>query len=890
MSTLRAVHVFFKALFRRNRLDTELDAEVQAFYQIVIDRYMEQGVPEAEARRLTRLKFSPEEQVKEEIRDARRGAAVSSLARDMKYALRRIRNTPAFSFVTIVTLALGIGANVTIFSIVSRFVLGRPPVGDPETLMALHTTHDGERCCNNFSWPLFIDVREQTKSFSGVAGYFDLVPASIGGKGDPERIWGQAVSSNFFDVAQLGMTLGRGFARDENDRRVVVLGYRVWQQRFGSDSAITGKTVMLSGQPFTVIGVAPPRFRGLDIILDCQFWVPFHNIDQLLPKTSNYESRFYHWVTVVGRLKPGVTQKQAAAELAVLARRLAKAHPEAEKEGGFRFEPAGSLPPRDKAAVLMFFGALTAVALLVLSIACVNVANMFLAQASGRAREIAVRLALGATRRRLLRQMVTESILLAFGGGLFSTALSLWATRALSRFRLPAPVPLDLSIPVDWRVLLYTFFISMAAGVLFGLAAAWTATRPIIGDALRDGDDVLARPGRVWSLRNLLVVSQIAMSLVLLCATALFLRSLENASQIKIGFRSNGILMMTVDPRLNGYSPTRITQFLNELQRRAASLPGVASATYTDSVPLSGGHRSDGFHVEGQASTAADPVVDLYMIGPDYFKTMGTARVAGRDFGNETPTGPRVAIVNEAFAQRLFKNEHPIGKRVNNGSRTYQIIGVVKNIKSRFLGEDFRPVLYRSLAQDIDEDPSFTGYSVVVRSSRDLGRDSGALASAVRGQIRALDRTLAIFNIETMHEHLRDAFFLPRLAGTLFGVFGFLGLSLTAVGLYGVMNYWVSRRTREIGIRVALGAPIGSIQWLIIRQGMALTLAALVPGLAAAWAVSKLFTSVLYGVSPHDLATFGLVPLFLTGVALLSCWIPSRRAATSEPLAALRHE
>jgi predicted permease len=342
-----------------------------------------------------------------------------------------------------------------------------------------------------------------------------------------------------------------------------------------------------------------------------------------------------------------------------------------------------------------------------------------------------------------------------------------------------------------------------------------------------------------------------------------------------------------VDPRLNGYSPERSTAFFDQLRERVAAIPGVTSASYTDSVPLSGGNRSDGFRAVGQtASDRLNANTELYMTGPDYFETIGTPRVAGRDLAHESPTGPKVAIVNEAFAQQLFKNENPLGQHVTGRGVTYQIVGVVKNIKSRFLGEEHRPVLYRSLAQDIASDPSFSGYAVLVRFSG----DSGAVASAVRREIHALDPTLAIFNAETMHDHLRDALFLPRLAGTLFGIFGFLGLTLAAVGLYGVMNYWVSRRTREIGIRLALGAQTGTVQRLIIRQGMVLTAIAVVPGLAAAWVVAKLFTSVLYGVPPHDLAIFTLVPLFLAAVALLACWIPSRRAASAEPLIALRHE
>ncbi len=344
---------------------------------------------------------------------------------------------------------------------------------------------------------------------------------------------------------------------------------------------------------------------------------------------------------------------------------------------------------------------------------------------------------------------------------------------------------------------------------------------------------------------------------------------------------------MAIDPRLHGYTSERTTDFLNRLRQRIAALPGVVSATYTDSVPLSGGHRSDSFHVESRSQPSeADPNVELYMIGPDYFETIGTSRVAGLDLSDVTASSPRVAIVNQALAQKLFKSENPLGQRVTGGGRTYRIIGVSGNIKSRTLGEDTRPVLYRALAQDIAEDPSTSGYVVVVRYADGVT----GVAATIRNEIHLLDPNLAIFNEETMEEHVHDALFLPRLTSTLFGVFGILGLLLAAVGLYGVMNYWVTRRTREIGIRLALGARADEMQRMIIRQGMTLTLFALIPGLAAAWAISKLFSSALYGVAPHDLATFALAPLFLALVALLACWIPSRTASGTEPLIALRHE
>lgn len=809
---------------------------------------------------------------------------MAALWQDLRYALRRLSKSPGLAAAAVVSIALGIGANSTIFSMVSRFILRPAPVGEPGTLMALHTTQGGE-CCNQFTWPLFADVQEQSRSFSGMAAYYELIPASVGGNGEPERVWGQATTVNFFDVAQIRMALGRGFMHDEERLPVVVLGYNLWQRRFGADPNIAGKAVTLSGRPFRVVGVTQPLFHGLDQILNTQFWVPLDDTDQLLPHTSNFKDRNYNWLAVTGRLRSGVTPEQAAAELNVIAQRVAGAHPEAEKARGFRFEQAGSVPPRERSFVTMFLAALTLVALLVLCIACANVANLLLAQASGRQREMAVRRALGARRGQLMCLMLTESVLLALGGGVVGTALSLWATSALSAMPIPAPVPLDLRIGVDWRTVLYTFLVSVATGLLLGLAPGAAVARSALTKALK-GEDALGRPGSRWTLRNVLVVSQIALSLVLLCATGLFLRSLQSAAEMDIGFQTRGVLTMAVDPRLNGYTAERTAQFLTELRQKLAALPGVSSVACTDVVPLSGGNRSDAFSVEGRPVAPTAPPVDLYMATPGYFATLGIPRVAGRDFGDDGPTATKVAIVNEAFVQQVFHNENPIGQRVTGGGATYQVIGVVKNIKSRTLGEELRPVLFRSLSQTVGPDPSLMGYAVLVRAAG----NSSALASAVRHEIHAMDPALAVFNAETLEEHFRSALFLPRLTGTLFGVFGGIGLLLAAVGLYGVMSYSVSRRTREVGIRMALGSPVGAVQRLIIRQGMLLTLIAVMLGWAAAWAVARFSASVLYGVRPHDMVTFTVVPLFLAVVAFLACWIPARRAETVDPLTALRHE
>jgi predicted permease len=433
---------------------------------------------------------------------------------------------------------------------------------------------------------------------------------------------------------------------------------------------------------------------------------------------------------------------------------------------------------------------------------------------------------------------------------------------------------------------LYTFVLSVGTGLVFGFGPAWIASRPVLASALK-GEDAFVRPGRRLNLRNVLVVAQIVMSLVLLCATGLFLRSLQRAVGIDVGFRSRDVLMLSVDPRVHGYSPERTTQFLEQLRERVAAIPGVISVAATDSVPLSGGNRSDGFHVDAQSKpNGPDPTVELFMATPDYFETMGIPRLLGRDFNHEAANATRVAIVNRAFAEHFFGRKSPIGQRVTGGGVTYEVIGVVQNIKSRTLGEDTRYVLFRSLAQSTGSDPSFLGYQLVVH----FAGNATAVTNAVRSQIHDLDSTMAVYNSETMQEHLRQALFLPRLAGTLFGIFGFIGLVLAAIGLYGVMSYSVSRRTREIGIRIALGAQLRAVHRLILRQGMVLTVIAMALGLPAAFAVAGLLSSFLYGIRPHDTMTFTMVPLFLAAVAFAACWIPAWRATRIDPQNALRYE
>lgn len=886
MRKLRALWIRIKGLQRSGGEEDDFAAELETHIAMHVDDGVRSGLSREEARRRALILLGGAEQVRQARREREGLPWLEHLARDVRYALRTLAKHPAVTGIAVVSIALGIGANATIFSMVSRFVLRPAPFGDPSALLALHIAQRGEQCCNPFSLPIYHDLQEQLKSFSGVAAYYELIPASLSGGSEPERVWGQGVSSNFFDVLELPMVLGRGFSSGEDRQPAVVISARLWQRRYAGDRQIIGKTITLSGRSFAVVGVAPASFHSVDQILDTQFWVPLGITSQLVPNLPPAGSRDYHWLAVFARLRPGVTRTQAAAELNALANRLALAYPKTDKDNSFVFEQAGSLPPRERTAALTFLAALSVVVLLLLAIAGANVANLLFAQAAARQREMAVRLALGATRARIRRQLLIESTLLGLAGGFLGMFFSFVSTQSLSAVRLPAPVPLDIHVAVDWRTLVYTFAVSFCCGVLLGLAPAWAAARPLLSNALK-GEEALALPGRRFSLRNFLVVAQVAMSLVLLLVTGLFLRSLQSAANINIGFRPQGLLMLSMDPRLNGYSPQQISQLLAELRRRVSALAGVDSVVTTDVALLSGGNRSDGFTVAGHSGKDAPfTFADLYMTTPGYFSALGMARLAGRDFGNEAANGPKVAVVNKAFVDRLFPGENPIGRHVNGGNWNYEIIGVVGNAKSRTIGEDTRAILYRSLDQSIAEDPALMGYTLVVHTPG----NPAALTEMVRRQVYALDPNMAIYNEETMEEHVRTAYLLPRIAATLFGVFGCIGLILAAVGLYGVMSYTVSRRTREIGIRIALGARTGAVARLIVRQGMVLAVIAMLLGWPAAWLLSKMASSFLYGIEPHDKLTFTIVPIFLIIIAFIACWLPARRAASVEPMQALRTE
>ncbi len=811
------------------------------------------------------------------------------LLRDVRYALRTIKNAPGFAAVIIISIALGIAANATVFSVANGLLWGVLPVKDPGRLVIFA---EGE----SISYPDFLDYRDQTAQVfeGGVFAHFPLVPASLGGKGEPERIWGQMVSGNYFSVAGTTPFLGRAILPVEDTVRnrdaVVVLSHALWQRRFGQDRSILDKPVVLNGQRYTVIGVMPPGFYGTEHGMVSEFWVPLAMAEQIMPdltKFNPFTDRDNCWLTLNARLKPNVSHAQAVAAVNVVKKRIDDTyhHNEKEHQRPLTLDPAGGLIAGSQTLALNLMVVLMVVVGLVLLVACANVANLLLARATGRQREIAIRLAMGASHRQVVRQLLTESVLLSLGGAVVGFGLAAIAARTISRFELPVPFPVVFDFNVDLRVLAFTAGLSVLTGVLFGLAPALRATRPDLVAALKNESTVFG-PVRGFGLRNGLVVVQVALSLVLLAGAGLFLRSLQNASSIDIGMKPDNILLMAVDPKLHAYSPEKTRQFLAQLRERVSALPGVRSVSYVDTLPLSIGGTSYNFAVaNGKGGAKQDVNADVYSVGSGYFGTVGIPLLRGRDFSPKTDDG-HVAIINAAMARRIFGTEDPLGRQMVGDKIPYTIIGVAHDSKSRTLGEETKNCAYLFLEAAPEKVFSFFGISIVVKTAM----NPRSLLLPIRAQIAALDPDLAIFNPETMQEHVNKSMLLPRISAILLGVFGAVGLTLATIGLYGVMSYSVRRRTREIGIRMALGARPRGVLWMVLRQGLMLTGVGLVIGLGLALALGRFTASLLYGVSGTDLLTFLTVPAVLLAAALAAMVFPALRAARVEPTTALRYE
>jgi len=817
--------------------------------------------------------------------------------KDIRYGIRSLLKKPGFTTVAVLALALGIGANSTIFSLANSVFLRQLPVPQSNRLVWLFTDRD-----NNVSYPDYVDYAHQTDIFSGVLAY-DWVALNLGSSGQADRVEGALVSANYFDVLSVKPEMGRTFLSDEDKTPgaapVAVISHALWRDHFGSDPGVIGKTVVLNGQQFAVVGVAPAGFVGTEEAFPRDIWIPLSMRAQLRPEAiafggnqNQLTDRNARWFTTMARLKPDVSLRQAQARMDYLAGQLAKAHPETNANRHIDVYVAGNGRPVFRTLLLPVTWILLATVGLVLLIACANVANLLLARSTSRRKEIAIRLALGASRGRLVRQLMTESALLAFLGGCAGLVLSFWTTNLLMAFKPSVPLPININVSTDWRVLAFTFLFSLLAGILFGLVPALQASKPDVVPVLKDERSAFSHRYRLFSLRNVLVIAQVAMSLVVLVAAGLFLRSLRNAQAISPGFDATQVLAMSLATGSQGYDETKSRLFYQQLVNRVQALPGVQSASIAQSSPLSYLYSpalAAPTIVEGHEPPAGEnpPIIGNNTVGPNYFQTLGIPLLRGRDFTTEAREGsPKVAIINETMARRFFANEEPLGRRVRimrrgGQSVSCEIIGVVRDSKYLSLGEDAAPFLFLPYSQN--SSPVMT---LLVRAN---GNPKN-LTAAVRHEVQTLDDNLPPFNVVTLTENVDISLFPARFGALLLGGFGLLALVLAIVGIYGVMSYSVGQRTHEIGIRMALGAQVNNVLRLVVGQGMLMASLGVAVGLAAAFALTRVVKSLLYGVSATDLATFTGIALLLMVVALLACYLPARRAAKVDPMATLRYE
>jgi predicted permease len=814
---------------------------------------------------------------------------MEKLLQDFRYALRTLRRSPGFSLVVIISIALGFAANATVFSVANGLLWGVLPVRDPGRVVMFS---EGE----SFSYPDYIDYRDQTKDIfdGGVAAHFPLIPASIGGNGDPERVWGQAVSGNFFSVLSVPMVLGRPISEQDDQTlgrdRVAVLSNKLWRRRFAADPNILNREVALNGQRYSVVGIAPAGFYGVDRGMVPEFWVPLSMAEEIMPDLATpgegRSKRDDQWLMLNARMKPGISRAKAAAQVNVIKKRLDdNYHKDEKRHEPVTLQTAGGLIAGSATPAFTLMAVLMVVVGLVLLVACANVGNILLARAAGRQKEIAIRLAMGAGRKQLIRQLLIESFMLALCGAGVGFLLAAAAARAISNFQLPLPFPIVFDFNVDMRVAAFTLGLSLVTALLFGLVPALRASRPDLVGALKDGPTLFGHAGGS-RMRNTLVIVQVALSLVLLTTAGLFLRSLGNASSIDIGFKPDNILIMTVDPKLHNYSHDKSVQFLSQLHDRVSALPGVRSVSFVGVMPLSIGASSNKFDVEAtkdhQKQTGN---ANTNNVGGQYFQTMGIPLLRGREF-NPQIDDQHVAIINETMAEKMFPGQDPVGRRMSQGKDSYTVIGIARNSKLRTIGEKPDSAAYIFLNAAPEKANSFFGTTIIVKT----WVNPRSMAQAVRQQITALDPTMAVFNAETMQEHVDKSMILPRISALLFGVFGAVGLTLAAIGLYGVMSYSVRRRTREIGIRMALGAKPQAVLGMVLRQGLTLTGVGLGIGVLIAFALGRFTASVLYGTSGTDLLTFAIVSAVLLAAATVAILIPAFRAAHVEPTTALRYE
>jgi predicted permease len=895
---MRLTHWFYtvplrlRSLFRRRQVEQEVDEELRYHIDRQIEENITKGMTPEEARYAALRAMGGVERRKEECRDMRRVRLIEDLARDVRYGLRTLRKSPDFTAAAALSLALGIGANTAIFSLVNTVLLRPLPVENPERIVSLNNASEkGDDVSPTFSYLNYRDLRDRNNALDGLIAY-RMAPISLSHDGISERAWGYLATGNYFDVLGVKPALGRLLTPEDDKAQgahpVTVISYDCWQKRFAGDPHIVGRSVLVNARGFTVIGVAPRGFYGAEIGYAAEMWFPIMMLDEIIKWGSNLWDRGGRSYMAQGRLKSGVNMAQAEASIKATMAQLAREYPNENGGRTILLSPPGLFGAYLRGPVLSFVSILMAAAGFVLLLACLNLANLLLARSTQRRKEIAIRLAIGAGRMRIVRQLLTESLLLAFVGGAVGLPLAYWLAKAVVAFRPRIDFPIPSALPIDHRVLIFTLVVSLLTGVIFGLLPALKSTKPDLAPTLKD--EVSAGSSRRSLLRSGLVVPQVALSLLLLICAGLVARGLQRAESLNPGFNPQNAILMSFDLGLQGYDGARSKIFKQRLLEQVRALPGVQSAGLADYIPFDLMTRDSYIHAEGQPleRDANPPSALRGSASPGFLQGLGARLLQGRDFtAADNETKRSVAVVNETFARRIWKDATAVGKRFSffgPEGPWIEVIGVIQDGKYSSLGEEGRLFVYTNLEDD--KGGNRLSLNLVVRTES----EPRSVIAAIRHEFGRLDRNLPVFNVKTMAQHMNWPLFPARVAAALLGGFGLLALLISAIGLFGVMSYAVSQRTHEIGIRLALGAQPRNILRLITGHGLKLTLIGLTSGLVGALALTRVMSPLLYGVSAVDPLTFSLISILLLCAALLACWLPARRAMRVDPVIALRRE
>jgi len=807
---------------------------------------------------------------------------------DLRYGFRMLAKSRGFAAVAVLTLALGIGGNATVFSWIRSVLLNPlPGIADASRLVAAETVMpSGE--FHTSSYPDYRDYRDRNRSFSGLIG-FELAGVDLNLRNDTpsEHVWGIIATENYFDVLGAHAAIGRTFHVEQNQALnsdpYIVLGYGLWARRFGSDANVVGRTVRVNGHPFTVIGVMPRNFYGSIVGINAEYFVPMMMQPQVLP-WEDIEERYPSFVHIMGRLKPGVTIAQAQAEMSTLAADFQSEFPNSEKNVGISVVPVWAAHYGVQDFLRSVLGFLMIVAVFVVLIACGNVANLLLARATSREREIAIRSAIGAGRGRLIRQLLAESFVLALAGGVGGIFLALWGTNLLAFFLPPVHLPVGLPLGIDGPVLAFALVLSLLTGLVFGLAPAWSGSRADLNQSLKEGSRSSGGGTGSHRLRDLLVASEMVLATVLLIGAGLLLRSLRNAETTGPGFNSNRVALAAFDLRTKGYSGEQAALYYDRLLERIRAVPGIQSASLERYVPLWFTGRSySTTRVENYTpGLGEDMGIDLNVVGPDYFKVLQIPLASGRDFSEQDRPGvPKVVIVNQTMANRFWPGQDAIGHRVHIYRDWRTVVGVAHDIKYHRMNEPPQCFIYLPELQ-VDG----TDANILVRSQL----STASVIGAIRAAALSLDSKVQPVETDDLDGLLHVSLFANRIAATIAAVLGGLGMFLAALGIYGVLSYSVSQRLREIGIRIALGAQRNHVLRLVVGQGLRLAVFGVAVGIVAALVVTRGMSSLLFGVGATDPMTFFAVALLVTTVAAFAAYLPARRATRVDPMVALRYE